>query len=178
MSTRQAQLVEPHRGGVELGEEHPIHPLRIARLQHLEGEHSLTRDVERVLDEHLAWCGRHDRTPHRAGKARHHRARLAVEPEATGERHLEVVTRARVAFDKHVVRHGARAHLRPPEVGKGRRVVVDVTDQRRLAAHNRAGGPDALEGGLRDGGAQLPWMREMRHHSQVPAVAHDALEEA
>jgi len=135
------------------------------------------RHLGHPVDAHLARRGRHRRAADGPGQAGNALVSLAEDVVPAGQRHREVVLRAGVALDEHVVGDHAHPDLRSPHLAPGRRVVVDRPDQRGLGADHRAGVPDPAHRLGQHRRLELARMGEVRHHREIPARGDDLAEQ-
>src|SRR5690606_13645969 len=171
------QMVQPGRLLVIAGEERALYPVRIAALDHAQGQYLLAVDLGDALDLHLARIRTHGRAAGGAGDAGHPLDGLAVDFPGAYQWHLEVVPGAGIPLHEHVVGDDAQLDLGLPQPRPHCRIIVDVRQQRALGADLRAGSAEAGNGLAGDGWLQLTPVVVMRHDRQVLAGGLDLLEQ-
>src|SRR5690554_1307852 len=172
------QIVEPRRLGIVFREEGALYPIRVTALNEAEHEDLLAADLGHALNFDLSGAGAHRGPTHRASKPRDARHRASVDIVGARERHLEIMLRAGISLDEHIIRDEAKPDLLTPHLGPNIRVIVDIADERGLGADHDTRAAESADRLADDRRRHLTRVVEMSHEGHVLTALNQPLKEA
>mmetsp|Transcript_17053 Transcript_17053/g.65023 ORF Transcript_17053/g.65023 Transcript_17053/m.65023 type:complete len:280 (-) Transcript_17053:772-1611(-) len=164
------QLVVPYGVGVQLCEEDPTYPIRVAALKKAKHKGWLLPDNFHADDLHLPRCAAHRRPADGAAQPRGVANGIGIDAVRLRQRHTEEVLSTRIARDEHVVGHDPQADFLAPLGRPHLGVVVDPAHQGRLRADHHTRVLKRRDRAARVCRLQLTAVGNVRHHGNVPSA--------